>query len=230
MYFWFCLKRQRALTILPCDKEELTMIDVFSILPELDTMIKEELPERRIELDPFAEFIYRQFSNDEISKMFHKIDRDQDQILYPKDIVYFLVKKFKLKTVDNMKHKLKKVVQIALNEINIPDGQLTEQAFIRFWYYWTSLIYNIAPKRTNTIKQSDIVFFFESRGHGLAQDVIKSVLKLRQLGNEVNIVQYYTIYPLLIDGMKGRRHRTTGNCNKSLWTSLGISVTSWCWV
>ena len=78
--------RQRALTVLPCDKEELTMMDVFSVLPELDNIVKLELPEKKIELDPFADFIYRQFSNEEISKMFHKIDRDDDQIVYPKDL------------------------------------------------------------------------------------------------------------------------------------------------
>ena len=205
--------RQRALTIIPEDKTELTMIDVFSILPELNELVH-ELPQKKIELDAFSEFIYRQFTNDDISKMFNKIDRDDDQLVYPKDLVYFFIKKFKLKTMDNMKHKWRKMINQLLTEINIDDGKLTEQSFLRFWYYFTSIVYNIAPERTNTIKQSQIVFFFEQRGAKFAQDIVKNVLKMRQLGHEISLVQFYSIYPLLVEGMKGKRHKTT----VSIWS------------
>ena len=84
-----------------------------------------------------------------------------------------MIKKFKLKTADNMKHKLKKTILIALQELQITEAKLTEQSFTRFWYYFTSLVYNVKPQRSNTIKQSEIVFFFETKGHGLAADIVK---------------------------------------------------------
>ena len=43
----------------------------------------------------------------ELSKMFHRIDRDGDKIIYRRDIVYFITKKFKLKASDNWKLKIK---------------------------------------------------------------------------------------------------------------------------
>ena len=54
----------------------------------------------------------RQFTQEELSKMFNRIDRDEDGYVFPKDIIYFMVKKFRLKGSD--KPRLKKIINFCL--------------------------------------------------------------------------------------------------------------------
>ena len=54
----------------------------------------------------------RQFTQEELSKMFNRIDRDEDGSVFPKDIIYFMVKKFRLKGSD--KPRLKKIINFCL--------------------------------------------------------------------------------------------------------------------
>ena len=44
--------------------------------------------------------------------MFNRIDRDEDGYVFPKDIIYFMVKKFRLKGSD--KPRLKKIINFCL--------------------------------------------------------------------------------------------------------------------
>ena len=51
------------MTILP-DKDEFTMIEVFNYMPELEKMLKTELPPKKVEYHPFTDFMYRQFTTE----------------------------------------------------------------------------------------------------------------------------------------------------------------------
>ena len=101
--------------------------------------------------------------------------------------------------------------------MHIDEPKLSENYFIRFWNFFAGIAFNVAPVKADFVKQEDIVAHFLQRGHQNAEDLVRSILKSRQYGSEIEIVQFYCLYPLMHDTMCGKRRKTT----VSVWSEEG---------
>ena len=104
-----------------------------------------------------------------------------------------------------------------LREMHIEEPKLSENYFIRFWNFFAGIAFNVAPVKADFVKQEDIVAHFLQRGHQNAEDLVRSILKSRQYGTDIEIVQFYCLYPLMHDTMCGKRRKTT----VSVWSEEG---------